>query len=109
MMMTEKKNVQCTWQERVIDLLDFLKQEGLSPDLLDGIREFNAQYPTPPELQNRIPQPRYHYYGKDVWEAAVAAILCGENLLLAGSKAKTYWRKTSPRSSPVPHGTCRST
>ena len=83
MMMTEKKNVQCTWQERVIDLLDFLKQEGLSPDLLDGIREFNAQYPTPPELQNRIPQPRYHYYGKDVWEAAVAAILCGENLLLA--------------------------
>lgn len=85
--MTEKKNVQCTWQERVIDLLDFLKQEGLSPDLLDGIREFNAQYPTPPELQNRIPQPRYHYYGKDVWEAAVAAILCGENLLLAGSKA----------------------
>ena len=68
-------------------MLDFLKQEGLSPDLLDGIREFNAQYPTPPELQNRIPQPRYHYYGKDVWEAAVAAILCGENLLLAGSKA----------------------
>ena len=87
MMMTEKKNMQCTWQERVIDLLDFLKQEGLSPDLLDGIREFNAQYPTPPELQNRIPQPRYHYYGKDVWGAAVAAILCGENLLLAGSKA----------------------
>ena len=87
MMMTEKKNVQYTWQERVIDLLDFLKQEGLSPDLLDGICEFNAQYPTPPELQNRIPQPRYHYYGKDVWEAAVAAILCGENLLLAGSKA----------------------
>ena len=71
----------------MIDLLDFLKQEGLSPDLLDGIREFNAQYPTPPELQNRIPQPRYHYYGKDGWEAAVAAILCGENLLLAGSKA----------------------
>ena len=32
----------------MIDLLDFLKQEGLSPDLLDGIREFNAQYPTPP-------------------------------------------------------------
>ena len=87
MMMTEKKNVQCTWQERVIDLLDFLKQEGLSPDLLDGIREFNAQYPTPLELQNRIPQPRYHYYGKDVWEAAGAALLCGENLLLAGSKA----------------------
>ena len=31
-----------------LTLLDFLKQEGLSPDLLDGIRAFNAQYPTPP-------------------------------------------------------------
>ena len=70
-----------------LTLLDFLKQEGLSPDLLDGIRAFNAQYPTPPELQGRVPRPRYHYYGKDVWEAAAAAILCGENLLLAGSKA----------------------
>jgi len=38
-------------------------------------------------LQGRIPQPRYHYYGKEVWEAAIAALLCGENLLLAGSKA----------------------
>ena len=70
-----------------LTLLDFLKQEGLSSDLLDGIRAFNAQYPTPPELQGRVPRPRYHYYGKDVWEAAAAAILCGENLLLAGSKA----------------------
>ena len=34
-----------------------------------------------------MPRPRYHYYGKDVWEAAAAALLCGENLLLAGSKA----------------------
>ena len=68
-------------------MLDFLKQEGLSSDLLDGIQAFRAQYPTPQPLENRVPQPRYHYYGKDVWEEAVAAILCGENLLLAGSKA----------------------
>ena len=64
-----------------------MKQEGLSSDLLDGIQAFRAQYPTPQPLENRVPQPRYHYYGKDVWEEAVAAILCGENLLLAGSKA----------------------
>ena len=68
-------------------MLDFLKQEGFSAELLDGIRAFRAQYPTPPALQDRVPKPRYHYYGKDVWEAAAAAILCGENLLLAGSKA----------------------
>ena len=32
-------------------------------------------------------RPRYVYYGKEVWEQAAEALLCGENLLLAGSKA----------------------
>ena len=68
-------------------MLDFLEQEQISKELLEGIREYRNAYPTPPELQNRIPKPRYHYYGKEVWEASIAALLCGENLLLAGSKA----------------------
>ena len=68
-------------------LLDFLEQEQISKELLEGIQEYRNAYPTPPELQNRIPKPRYHYYGKEVWEASIAALLCGENLLLAGSKA----------------------
>ena len=67
--------------------MEFLEQEHISPALLDGVRAYRAQYPTEPALQGRIPQPRYHYYGKEVWEAAIAALLCGENLLLAGSKA----------------------
>ena len=68
-------------------MLDFLEQEQISKELLEGIREYRSTYPTLPELQNRIPKPRYHYYGKEVWEASIAALLCGENLLLAGSKA----------------------
>ena len=68
-------------------LLDFLEQEHISPELLDGVREYREKYPAAPELQSRIPQPHYHYYGREVWEAAIAALLCGENLLLAGSKA----------------------
>lgn len=67
--------------------MEFLEQEHISPALLDGVRAYCAQYPAEPALQGRIPQPRYHYYGKEVWEAAIAALLCGENLLLAGSKA----------------------
>ena len=35
----------------------------------------------------RIPAPAFTYYGKEVWEQALAALLCGENLLLAGGKA----------------------
>ena len=88
MMMGEKKGRAVHARRKSeLTLLDFLEQEGLSPALLDGIREFRAQYPVPAELADRVPQPRYRYYGKDVWEAAVAAVLCGENLLLAGSKA----------------------
>ena len=68
-------------------MLDFLEQEQISKELLEGIQEYRNAYPTPPELQNRITKPRYHYYGKEVWEASIAALLCGENLLLAGSKA----------------------
>ena len=62
-------------------------EEKISQDLLDGISEFRRQYPTPPELASRIAKPRYRYIGKDVIESAVAALLCGENILLAGPKA----------------------
>ena len=62
--------------------MEFLEQEHISPALLDGVRAYRAQYPAEPALQGRIPQPRYHYYGQEVWEAAIAALLCGENLLL---------------------------
>ena len=81
-------------------MLDFLEQEQISKELLEGIRKYRNAYPTPPKLQNRIPKPRYHYYGKEVWEASIAALLCGENLLLAGSKAtgKMCWRKIWPKS-----------
>ena len=68
-------------------MLEFLEQEQISRELLDGIRTYRTQYPTEPALQNRVPQPHYRYYGKEVWEAAIAALLCGENLLLVGSKA----------------------
>ena len=68
-------------------MLDFLEQEGIDRSLLDGIRAYRTQYPAVPEQRARVPQPRYRYYGKEVWEAAIAALLCGENLLLAGSKA----------------------
>ena len=40
-----------------------------------------------PEAEARIPVPRFLYYGKEIWESAAAALLCGEHLLLAGPKA----------------------
>lgn len=68
-------------------MIDFLKSEGISAELIERIEEFKKQYPIRPEDSGRIPTPRYKYYGKDVWEEAITAILSGENILLVGPKA----------------------
>ena len=86
-MMGPENRESCTLQKAGITVLEFLEQEQISRELLDGVRAYRAQYPAAPAVQSRVPKPRYRYYGKEVWEAAIAAVLCGENLLLAGSKA----------------------
>ena len=69
-------------------MLDFLEQEEqISPALLREVRAFRAAQPLPDPLQARVPRPRYHYYGRAIWEQAIAALLCGKNLLLTGGKA----------------------
>ena len=69
------------------DILDTLRQEGVDPALLTAVQEYRAAHPLSETLRPRIPAPAFIYYGKEVWEQALAAILCGENLLLAGGKA----------------------
>lgn len=69
------------------DLEAFLKEEGIAPPLLAEAAQFCREHAGAGRNPGRIPAPRYLYYGKKVWEKAIAAILCGENLLLAGPKA----------------------
>ena len=66
-------------------MLSFLKEEGVDPRLLEDLERFWERYP--PQLPERIPAPQFHYYGREVWDQAVAALLRGKNLLLAGDKA----------------------
>ena len=69
-------------------MLSFLRREGVSEDIVAGIEAFRADHRVSPEAEHRLTQkPRYEYYGKEVWEAAATALLCGENLLLVGPKA----------------------
>lgn len=68
-------------------MLDFLKEEGVSPTLIRELSEFRASYDVPEEARHRLSPPRYFYYGPDLWEEALSALLCGENLLLTGPKA----------------------
>ena len=72
----------------MLDMLEFLRDEGVSADITAEIEKFRDAYPEEDEtLRRRVPDPRYLYYGKDIWEEAITAILCGENLLLVGPKA----------------------
>ena len=69
-------------------MLDFLKEEGVSSDLIHGIEEYRATYPlADDDAKDRVQKPEYYFYGKDIWEKALAALLAGENLLLTGPKA----------------------
>ena len=68
-------------------MIDFLRTEGVSDTLIAGVEDYLRQFPADPAQAERVPAAEYRYYGKDVWEAALSALLCGKNLLLAGPKA----------------------
>ena len=70
-----------------MSLLDKLRELGISENLIKEIEKFRSQYPVDNEYESRIPVPTQFYYGSDVWEQAITAVLCGENLLLVGEKA----------------------
>ncbi len=69
------------------DLFEFLRQEGINGDLLKRAADFRREFPLTEADATRVPKPRFLYYGKDVWEKALTAILSGENILLCGTKA----------------------
>ena len=69
------------------EMLDFLKEEGISDRIIDEIKYFRNYYKLDADLEDRVPVPQYKYDGKEVWEEAITAILAGENILLDGPKA----------------------
>ena len=68
-------------------MLDFLRSEGISEEIIREIEAFRTRYPLPAVSSYRVPKPSYRYYGKEIWEMALTALLSGENLLLVGPKA----------------------
>ena len=67
--------------------LEFLRQQNVSESLLKDIEEFRKEYPVEGDMRVRIPNPPIPFYGKDILEMSIAALLKGENLLLSGGKA----------------------
>lgn len=68
-------------------MLDFLRAEGIRESLISEVARIREYSLVNPGLAYRIPKPRFYYYGNDVWEEAITALLCGENLLLVSPKA----------------------
>lgn len=69
------------------DLMQFLREEGISEDVLHEVHEYVVSHPVSDAMKQRIPVPHFMYYGVNVWEDALCALLCGKNILLVGEKA----------------------
>ena len=67
--------------------LKFLEEQNVSPELIKRAEEFRKTYPVKDEAAGRIVKPSIPFYGREILEMAIAAILQGQNLLLTGPKA----------------------
>jgi ATPase associated with various cellular activities AAA_5 len=66
-------------------MIEYLEKQKVNKNLIKQVeiyREKNGLIDDP-----RITKPEFQYYGKEVLEEAIAAILAGKNILLTGAKA----------------------
>lgn len=67
--------------------LEFLREQKVNEYLIREVEAFRLAYPVEESLQKRIVKPPIPFYGTEILEMAIAALLKGENLLLSGGKA----------------------
>ena len=68
-------------------MIEFLKEHGVDPGLIEDLVYFRSFYSFDRQYEGRIPVSRFQYFGKEVWNMAIAAILEGEHILISGPKA----------------------
>ena len=64
-----------------------LEAQGIGRGLRKDLETFREKYPVPDKAAHRLLRPAIPYFGGEILEMAIAALLQGENLLLSGSKA----------------------
>ncbi len=69
------------------DILEYIKEEGIDKGLIEGIEAFRKNNQVSQEYRKRILDPEYYFYGRETLEQAIASVLAGKNILLAGPKA----------------------
>lgn len=67
--------------------LEILTGQSVHPALVEDVKAFRERHPVDEQAAGRVTCPAMPFYGKDILEMAVSALLQGENLLLSGAKA----------------------
>ena len=67
--------------------LKFLSEQGVDNLLIVKAEAFRKEYPVQEGVQNRVMPPPIPFYGREILEMAMAALLQGSNLLISGAKA----------------------
>ena len=70
-----------------MDVRTYLEQQQIHPQLIHAVEEFRNQYPVEEKVKYRVSEPMMPFYGTEILEMGIAALLQKENLLLSGSKA----------------------
>ncbi len=65
----------------------YLEQQEIDPGLIADVAAFRERYEVDASVQDRVLTPEMLFYGKDILEMSIAALLQGDNLLLSGAKA----------------------
>lgn len=74
-------------EETMDHTLDFLREQQVDSGLIEGVEAYRARYEVEEEEKRRVIRPDMPFYGREVLEMGIAALLQGENLLLTGAKA----------------------
>lgn len=66
-------------------MINYLKEQNIDENLINLVEKYRQENKVLND--DRIENPEFRYYGKEVLEQALSAILSGKNILLTGAKA----------------------
>ena len=83
-----KKNEQIVnkGEKITMDVRTYLEQQQVHPQLIRAVEEFRNQYPVEEKVKYRVSDPMMPFYGTEILEMGIAALLQKENLLLYSYK-----------------------
>ncbi|MGN1184568.1 MAG: AAA family ATPase [Oliverpabstia sp.] len=68
-------------------VLQYLEMQKVNQALIHDVERFRDNYPVEREAEYRVIEPSMPFFGKEILEMSIAALLQQQNLLLTGAKA----------------------